>query len=502
LFVNLEIPFADARPFLDGDVGRLKSPTWPLPDPEGEFVRSCGRIEIRRRGGIAPWSGEGDYCDARQAVKFPDSLGSIRFEGAEHGVGLRGVYRRYLSTGLAMSRLDVGIVPERFRYAPVAAKSAEFMRSVLHACMTVPVRTVRTQPPTYAPLIAAAPHIARHILEATTATSALDKIENWWLCAGRPMVLTEYRVDRFPHIPRPRREVAPIDDLALRLSHFYMRIKGHDVGVWLLGYRPGTDPEALRRMRVHLSRLHAEREALRKILTHIARGSLALDGSDAAERLQSYLNEACSSVTRRRWYGNEQLPILDAAYVSDALVSEGDRESLFREVERARRAIASKVRRVADTVPSQNSKLVTNIETAETVIVAPTLEGLNMEDKRVQIVGNQGTLHGVFGSDNTIQESFQNSVNRIQNAGASDELKDLLLELSGAVKTLIESVEDRTTAEQATRDLDAFTKEATSDSPRRPMLASLGAALKEAADVAEKVAAPIAKAVAAILVLF
>lgn len=383
LFVNVQIPFADARQFVEGETGRLKSPTWPLPDPGNEFVRNCGRIEVRRRGGIAPWSGEGTYCDARRAIRFPDSLGRIRFPAPERDIGLDGVYRRYLSTGLAMSRLDIGLRPLRLRDEPSDRMSADFMNAVLRACTTVPVRVGGEASGGYVPLVTSTSRLARHVLDASTAVAAIDKTEEWWFSAGRPMVLVEYWVDQFPRLPRPRREVSLEESLALRLSHFYMRVGGSDVGVWLLGYGDQTDRDAIRRMRVHLSRLHAEREGLRKILAQIARGRLSVNGTSTAELLGRYLNDTCRAVTRANWYGNAQHPLLEAAYASDALVSEGDRESLLGEVENTRRVIASKVRQVAEPIPPRSLTHITCIGSAEKVIVAGTLEELDMSDKRV-----------------------------------------------------------------------------------------------------------------------
>lgn len=118
-------------------------------------------------------------------------------------------------------------------------------------------------------------------------------------------------------------------------------------------------------------------------------------------------------------------------------------------------------------------------------------------DKSVQIGRMEGSFSGVIGADNAIQHSF----NTVRSSGANDELKAKLIELTSAVEKMCKDLPPEQ-AEAAARDLDDFTGEATSQKPRRAVLEALGSGLSATAKVVEKVGAPVAALVKAILALF
>lgn len=117
-------------------------------------------------------------------------------------------------------------------------------------------------------------------------------------------------------------------------------------------------------------------------------------------------------------------------------------------------------------------------------------------DKSTQIGDVGGSITGVIGVDNVISESF----NKIQGAAADDELKAKLTELTAAVAAMCKQLPPDQ-AQVAARDLQTFTDEATSATPRRSLLAAIGEGLSTTAEAVEKVGAPVVALVKAILLL-
>jgi hypothetical protein len=88
--VAIQFPFADLRPISLNSEQRLRTPTWPDPDPGREFVRSSGIVSIRPRGGALDWLGEHVYCDASKLLRLPPGRRQLkpvfrRLFGTEHG---------------------------------------------------------------------------------------------------------------------------------------------------------------------------------------------------------------------------------------------------------------------------------------------------------------------------------------------------------------------------------------------------------------------------------
>ena len=73
MFVVAQFPLLDVRRFVPQ--GRL-GPPWPHVQ-QGDFLRSFGHVEQRRRGPVEEWPADGHYCRARNALKFPDRFGAV-----------------------------------------------------------------------------------------------------------------------------------------------------------------------------------------------------------------------------------------------------------------------------------------------------------------------------------------------------------------------------------------------------------------------------------------
>jgi hypothetical protein len=72
LFIIVQIPFADLRPLVAGERGRLLSPDWAADEPKG-FVRGFGKISPRNSSGLG-LVGESRFADMGNAIRFPEHI--------------------------------------------------------------------------------------------------------------------------------------------------------------------------------------------------------------------------------------------------------------------------------------------------------------------------------------------------------------------------------------------------------------------------------------------
>ena len=93
---------------------------------------------------------------------------------------------------------------------------------------------------------------------------------------------------------------------------------------------PTASRDAVRSLRLHLLRLHAEREALGIVLDAAADGRLsATEGAPPFQLLDAYLAHATGFLKRESVYGYPVSPFLEVAYAYDALVSPGRQTTLL-----------------------------------------------------------------------------------------------------------------------------------------------------------------------------
>ena len=118
-------------------------------------------------------------------------------------------------------------------------------------------------------------------------------------------------------------------------------------------------------------------------------------------------------------------------------------------------------------------------------------------NRQVRTGSIHGSITGVVGIDNVIRDSF----NQVQASTADTELRQQLEQLVAAVAEMAKSLAPAE-AEAAGRDLRDFTAEATSDKPRKSVLAVLGEGLTSVATAVGQLGAPVIALVSSILTIF
>jgi hypothetical protein len=494
IFVGLGFPLIDLRCFIDGPTYQLPTPAFPFGNTtEGNFVRSSGVIEARQGGGIDDWPGEEVYGRASNAFLFPNRLERINLGTNEIPLYPRFSFRRFYSVGRT-ARLEVGI--RLNGEGGISPLDATQCLATVRNCLKITVRTWSFDKGVVtSPLVGIGSHIAGHYLKATTARKdkKLPEIQRWWFTAGDPMLLIHCRPENLLQEALPHSEpveVAKNQDFSISTCYFTHN-KRAKIKVWILGSRLDSDIDQLRRLRIHLFRLHAERETLKEVLRQIKNKRLPLTETTTQE-IQKYLDGSIELLERHTNFGFNQENLLESAkYLAD-LVAPWERATILSELDKARRTVIARVTRITEKSIA-GPQIVMDIESFNQVIV----EGDQIvNDQSLKIGDNAhiGTLNQVMA------ESIANSFNTIDKSQVNNDLKQKLKDLTAQVEELAKKL-PADKAEEVTRDLEVFTKEATASTPRRKWYELSANGLVEAAKAVGEIAGPVIKTVGAILAL-
>jgi hypothetical protein len=478
VFLALHHPFADLRNFLGIEGGRLSRPSWPEAEPYKDFIRSSGLVRTRPQGGVEEWAGEELYADAALALRFPNHLEKARFGTAAVKGAVDYAFRRFRSQG-TVARLEVGF---RLKIATsTSAASVTEWLALLRDVLELPVRVrdANRQIQTVK-LVDAGTILAQHYLIATTnhRLNPHLKPQPWWLCSGMPALVVEYSHSQPIMLPPHTRHVLDVPEADATLFHAWLHV-GKQCSAWFVATGK-RDPKRVRRLRIHLARLHAERECLRLVLLHIKddnKFNLAKNQA-SSDLVQLYLNDTLRAIQKSERFGQDQSAMFEAAMQALGIAFEGQEASL----QLMRRQVAAKVEGYIRR--AQNSATIINIIKGDVV------------NKNIQM-GNV-TVNGDFNvvtADN-IQNSFNKAANAEVDAELKEKLKAVAVEVANLAKEL--SLED---AETLSKDLDRFTDEAVSKKPRKEWYELSAKGILEAAKTVAEMAAPVTTAVKAVLAL-
>jgi hypothetical protein len=308
VLLSVQIPVVDARPLLDQDTGRHARPAFPKPERlfarssvqhhRSSFVAGLGPVRPRLKGGAGPWASENYYVDVSSLVRLrltelPDERSVAFFRIARLP---RPVYRNFHTDGV-VGRLEIG-----FDYDETRVRG--------HAQMHLP-RAWVLDAPTHLrgsgrelPLVEVGAAFARHLLDSTTR----GEPESWWVQAGTPAVVTEYPRGEHPPGGYSFAGADEEDGPGSLLSYRWGRHKGVRLLDWQI--RHGDSPaDEIRRLRIHLSRLHAEFTAFGAVLAQIQAGTL----DPRFPPLESYLMRTAKLLNRPSRHGFHQVGLLATA---------------------------------------------------------------------------------------------------------------------------------------------------------------------------------------------
>jgi hypothetical protein len=488
MWLIVQLPIADARPFFPGAAGDLRLPQWPPDTPFNSpqpptFVRCFGPATQRRQGADLAFVDEGSYFRANRAVRLK-SLGARVFGLPEH-LRTACVFRRLLlSERRAVVRVEMGV------HLPLSAArlSLDFPRliKIAESALRLP-STVRgpKRKPVLSPLWKQGGRLAELYASVTTdnkASSAAALVE-----AGLPLLVVQYKDGELTPDCLEGTYLTRIDPVRVRgaaLAMGWLELPGGPiVPLWLLG--PGTaQSDELRSLRLCILRLHAEQVVLDRILRNFDRLAF-IPGTQEGDRLEAYLNEATRLINRGEWDAYDQSAIREAFDAAEAGDARGNRAELSQRYLGARRQIHLKI----DDYERRRAAR------REITVIQTTVTG------GVAIVDSAGVDIG----DINIKDIYANFEKKAsgEDPGKMDDLKKAMAVLCQQVDSLVARMPEGSAArEQVLGNLESLADQATKKKPLPDVVKVTGKGLVEAAKTVAEMAEPIAKAVMAVVTLF
>lgn len=499
LFIIIQFPLSDIRSFIKKNADRLLLPTFPIPETDKEFIRSLGISRDRIQGGLHSWPGEEVYCDAHRAIRFPDAFFGISVPGIDEELRVRCGFRRFYSDGNVVSRVEVGIKLERYPESVWQYKQAyKFNQiiSIINSILSIPVTIHLPENGTKScSLIKSGPYLSSHYLQASTKkrNGKIAKTESWWMSSGKPIILIEVEPYEFGLYFSEEKLTKIRNDFSVELSHFRMELEGKKFGAWLiskLAYFPKIK-DRMRRLRVHLSRLHSERESLRQVLRLITRKKLNCKrGSTESDDLQEYLSSMTSLLEKKKRAGCRQSEFLKAIQNFEDMVKPGERTSLLNQLSKIdiRKNLLNRIEQITRPVEDDTSPIYILGANASINIGKEQTIGGNTMSKTEITIGDNAYIIGDIITADTINDSFNN----VASSDCDQELKEKTTELISVVAKMCENLPNDK-AQEAARDLRAITAELTSKSPRQKWYEVSSEGLIEAAKAVGEIGKPVIK---------
>ena len=339
MLIVAQLPMADVRPFLSPQPHHLKHPDWgnlAKTDESCGYVHRFGEVKDRRDGGNsadALWSEANFFCNARRAVAFPENLSSHEFKAGNDTTahGFRGSTRygsrRYYGTPPDV-RVEIGMArqprDDNQHLSPLAGRGLkQFIDSVLDLPLVPNPSTKKTRQgksgnPAYAMHAIGVP-LAKHVLESTThrgPSNTPDQLQSWWVAAGLPMLIVEYRDGEIAQDPDIGHQISVPEDETVELRFWKppRRSGGRARGaVWLI-HRTRSNAENARKLRMNLMCVHARLQCVRRMLDLLHDRRLdPKSGTPQNNALKKYLDETTTRLRCEKSYGIRQEWILRAA---------------------------------------------------------------------------------------------------------------------------------------------------------------------------------------------
>jgi len=341
MLITCQFCVSDARQFSRAFDLVLDAPHWPDPLAGKEFQRCFGIVKKRRRGGMELFEDEIYYSTASRAVRF-HRLEAQWVGESEHGFKPLGGSRRLFSDGVTTTRVEVSIRNASLGWAyPVHGFRGIHLTRLVLDFLDLPVKVMRYRAdPVACSLGQAGPHLQDLFCSATTRehyTPACSYLSN-----ADPIILIEFNPEEVQELP----SVATVMDSetvgGARLAFLRINDGSREVGVWLLD-RESSHYRKIRRLKMGLSRLHAEHQALKWVLHLSGERRPRIPTEGRASDFRWYLERNVSLLGLRSRGGFSPVAIADILEAYSKLLGETDRALLERRLERLAPAVYGKI---------------------------------------------------------------------------------------------------------------------------------------------------------------
>jgi len=141
MFIIVQIPFADLRPIIVGERGRLAIPNWAADEPKG-FVRGFGKISPRNSSSLG-LVGESRFADMGNAIRFPQQIdyGEV---GWAYTLDIVPWFRRLYFDGHISGRFEIGFLIPEF-YEELVFDRSEMVAPIKPALLAQKILTTNVQ---------------------------------------------------------------------------------------------------------------------------------------------------------------------------------------------------------------------------------------------------------------------------------------------------------------------------------------------------------------------
>jgi hypothetical protein len=503
MLVVLQFPIADARRFVDAPRSYLQRPSWKAPQAGvvSEYVWGFGRVVARDTEVDPAWSDEACYVMAASSIRLPTLVRRrINLGPGTPPMIVTCLFRRLFHDGTCVARVEVGFNIT----TPVNVTEPLDARAVVNYLLALPSVVPETGKPVRTrKFVYQGPPLARRYRDASTLRAQLGFPT--LVAAGNPIIL----IDISNSLLTPLNgfiNASIATSGRIRLGFGLTRFAGVGIPTWYLGRsagagiptrhrdkssspRGGTLWDIRRKLRMCLLRLHAEEEVLDRIVSWVDGGSLDYTaGTDAADRLDAYINRSTQLLDRKLYYGQNFSAIRDA-YDAATKVNRHD--------------ITARRRAAFDGMRLQvRQKAELFIARRDAVRPLITVKGDYVNEK-IKIEAQNISGSQIGGSHNT--QKINDSFNKFAAAHGEDgALLDHMKIISDSVALLVDELQtqDPNAAREVTETFQSFAEEGAKANPRTGTIRLLGRALIEAAEKVAKVAVPLTGAVAAVMQIF
>jgi hypothetical protein len=334
MLITIQHPFADCRRFCPEFDHLVTRPSWPAPQT-GEFVRNLGGVKERRLGGLQFW-GEDMLCNMSKGLRFASLPhfpiprdGKIPFEVA---------FRRLYFDGLAVGKCEIGVATIGREISVGSADAKAFLNHVLSMQAGLAAKGKGAWH--------ALGHLGKPLVEvfaaATTRTAASSKgrVPHWAVEPGSPIAFIQLGRNESLALPFFAYRTPDVESWGIEISCCLVPYDGTTLRAWVCKLAEGADRTVARALRLSLLRLHAEHACIRLVCRNILSGRIPVTrGTNEAELLQEYLNEATRRITRserttKRLSAGEETIVEMSRSIADG-IRPGEYDSLLQLLGRA-----------------------------------------------------------------------------------------------------------------------------------------------------------------------
>ena len=298
------------------------------------FIRHFGSVNQRKAGGTSKWSAEEFFCNAHLSIRYHD-LHKQGFQLNENEKStIINCYRRLYSDGNFMNKIELGFVDNiESELKKSANKQPISLTSILKHYTNLPVKVDDKE----TKLFKAGTPLAENYCDSSTLFKKIQKDLRKYVVDGEVCMTVIYSSSELIQLPTQfvRINEYSVDNEFIKLYGYKLYNEGYYFKVWILEISGTEDSLSesmkgrLRNLRINLTRIHAEKETIRILLSGIKNGKVVFaEGSKKLALIDTYLKIMAEKLFKKTRYNLEQADMLDFALQSEDVVSPGSFSSL------------------------------------------------------------------------------------------------------------------------------------------------------------------------------